>query len=94
MLKGLVELKKVGVFAHTLFKKQRYWPKYVPGDEIINCFADKEIGESDAIKGDLDGVPFHLYGMKEPNYTMQIMSTYGTLAAMGNEKRHVMVNGS
>ena len=49
----------------------------------------------DAIKGTLDGVPFHLFRMKEPDYTMQIMATYGTLAEMGDEKkRHVMFNGT
>ena len=49
----------------------------------------------DAIKGALDGVPFHLFRMKEPDYTMQIMAMYGTLAEMGDEKKwHVMVNGT
>ena len=50
-------------------------------------FADKTIGFSDAIKGELDGVPFHLYGMKEPDYAMQIMSMYGTMSELGKEKK-------
>ena len=33
VLKGVVELKKRGVFAAALIKKRRYWPKYVPGEE-------------------------------------------------------------
>ena len=44
-------------------------------------------GETDAIRGELDGVPFYLYGMKEPDYIMQIMSTYGTLHEKGPEKK-------
>ena len=31
VLQGLVELKKLGVFAHALIKKCRYWPKHVKG---------------------------------------------------------------
>ena len=34
VLKGVIELKKRGVFAAALIKKRRYWPKYVPGEEI------------------------------------------------------------
>ena len=87
VLQGLVELKKVGVFAHALIKKRQYWPKHVPGQQIIEHFADKTIGFSDAIKGELDRVPFHLYGMKEPDYVMQIMSMYGTTSELGEEKK-------
>ena len=80
VLKGLVKLKKVGIFAHALIKKHRYWPKYVPGDQIIDHFANKQIGSAGAIKGSLDGVSFHLFGMKEPDYTIQKVATYGTLS--------------
>jgi hypothetical protein len=34
VLQGLVELKTIGVFASALNKKWRYWPKYVPGEQI------------------------------------------------------------
>jgi hypothetical protein len=35
VLQGLVELKKIGVFASAaVIKKRRYWPKYVPGKQI------------------------------------------------------------
>ena len=37
---------------------------------------------------------FHIYGTKEPDYVMLIMSTYGTMSELGEgQKRHVMVNG-
>jgi hypothetical protein len=86
VLEALVQMRKVGVFAHALVKKRRYWPKHVPGDLIIAHFADKVIGEADAIKGYLQGVPFYLFGMKEPDYTMIIMATYGTLRELGPDK--------
>ena len=37
---------------------------------------------------------FHIVGMKEPDYVMMIMTTYGTLGEFGDgKKRHYMVNG-
>ena len=29
VLKGIIELRKKGVFASTLIKKRQYWPKYI-----------------------------------------------------------------
>ena len=93
VLKAIIELKKKGVFAAALIKKWHYWLKYVPGDSIITHFQDKEIGALDALQGELDNVKFHIVGMKEPDYVMMIMTTYGTLGEFGEEKKHYMVNG-
>ena len=47
----------------------------------------------DALHGELDNVKFHIASMKEPDYVMMIMKTYGTLGEFGEkEKRHYMVN--
>ena len=86
-------MKKKGVFAAALIKKRCYWPKYIPGDAIVTHSGDKEIGASDALQGELDNVRFHVVGMKEPDYVMIIMTTYGTLAEFGDKKEHYMVNG-
>ena len=95
VLQGLVELKKLGVFAHALTNKRRYWSKHVKGDDIIQHFANKEVGSADALRGQLDGVPVYIYGMKEPDYTMMLMATYGTSAEQGDEKaRNFMDGGS
>ena len=91
--KQLVELKKLGVFAHALIKKRRYWPKHVKGDDIIQHFANKEVGSADALRGHLDGVPVYINGMKEPDYTMMLMATYGTLAEQGDEKARDFMDG-
>jgi hypothetical protein len=82
VLAGLVALRLVGVFAAALIKKKRYWPKYIPGDEIIKHFDDKEVGATDAWFGMLNGVNFHVFAMKEPDYVMQIMSTWQTVREM------------
>ena len=78
VLKGIVELKKRGVYASTLIKKQRYWPKYIKEDDIKQHFDDKEVRDFDSWKGCMDEVNFHVYAMKEPDYVMSLMSTYGT----------------
>ena len=57
-------------------QKRRSWPKHVPGVDIIAHFAEEKVGETDAIHGELDGIPFYLYGMKEPDCVMLIMATY------------------
>ena len=54
VLQALVELEKIGLFAVALIKKHRYWPKYVPGNEIIAHFDNKYVGDVDAIKGSMD----------------------------------------
>ena len=60
-------------------QKRRYWRKHTPGENIIAHFMDKPIGAADTIKGELDGVPFYIFGMKESDYVMQIMSSMGRL---------------
>jgi hypothetical protein len=77
VLKGIIELKKVGVFVSALIKKHWYWPKDVDGNVINTDFSDKDVGDADAWPGELDGVQFHLFCMKEPDYIMSLMLTYG-----------------
>ena len=48
---------------------------------------DKKAGHCDALVGMMNGVPFHVHVMKEPNYVMMLMSTYGTLTRMGETKK-------
>ena len=35
----------------------------------------------------MDGVPFYVHAMKEPDYTMMLMATYGTTTRVGEQKR-------
>jgi hypothetical protein len=55
VLHGIIELKKKGVYAAALIKKRRYWPKGVDGDAIAANFADKDVGDVDALPGQLEG---------------------------------------
>ena len=48
VIKGIIELRKKGVFASALIKKQRYWPKYIKGDAIKAHFENKNVGDADS----------------------------------------------
>ena len=41
-------------------------------------FADKDVGDAGSWAGELDDKPFHVYAMKELDYVMSLMSTFGT----------------
>ena len=89
VLKGIIELRKKGVFASALIKKRRNWPKFIHGDDIKAHFDNKEVGATDSWAGKLDTIPFHVYAMKEPDYVMSLMSTYRTNNRdNGKETRH------
>jgi Transposase IS4 len=86
VLQGLVELKKCGIYASAAIKKQWYWPKYVPGELMMDAqhMAPKAIGDTEALSGDMEGVRYHLFVMKDVAYTtMKIMATYGTCDRVG-----------
>jgi hypothetical protein len=93
VLKGIVEVARKGVYAAALIKKRRYWPKHINGDGIKRHFADLPIGSVDALGGKLDGVEFNVFCMKEPDYTMMLMSTYGTNDRNGDMKRRSWIEG-
>lgn len=81
VLKGIVELRKRGLFSCALIKKRRYWPTLVPGDTMQQYFEEMDVGDTDAVSGTLDGIPYNLWGMKEPDYVMRMMATGGALLA-------------
>jgi len=95
VLKVIVSLLLFGVYSSALIKKQCYWPKDVPGDDIARHFESKEVGDVDDLPGMMQGHCFFLFAMKEPDYILSIMSTYGTTERTGKE--HIcayMVNGT
>jgi len=85
-LKGIIELKKRGVYASTLIKKCKYWPKYIHGDDAKKDFGNKEVGKSDAQPGKMNSVPFHVFCLKEPDYVMSPMSTYARLSTFNQRE--------
>jgi Transposase IS4 len=89
VLQGLIELKKIGAFASAVIKKRRYWPKYVPGEATnayMNTTYPDKIGQCDSLHGMLDNVPYDLFVMRDGDYNMKLMSTYGQLLPKENAK--------
>lgn len=86
VLRGIVELRKKGVFAAAVIKKRKYWPKHVPGDAIDEKMESAEVGDCNSLAGVLEGVPYDLFVMKDSGYTMKIMSTYGSLLVKDGQK--------
>ena len=82
VLQALIEIRKRGVFAASVIKKRRFWPKYILGDAINDHFADRNVSEVDCWRGNFPSgnatVPFFIICMKEPKYIMMMMTTYGT----------------
>ena len=56
----------------------------------MSHFTEKGIGELDALQGMLDDVKFHVVAVKEPDYVMMFMTTYGTLAPVSEEKKALL----
>lgn len=79
MLKGIVELKKRGIFVGALIKKNCYLPILFSENAINSHFNNKPVGECDAISLVLDEEKFFIPGMKEPDYIMKIMASGGAL---------------
>ena len=84
----------MGVYAHAVIKKRRFWPKYCDGDIIDEHMKDKKVGEVDVATGIIDDVKFNLFAMKESDYSMKLMATYGDLVVdtNGDETRRIYID--
>ena len=47
---------------------------------------DKKVGECDSLKGVLDGQNYDIFCLKEPDYVMKVMSTYGGLVVKAGQE--------
>ncbi len=75
---GIIKMHKREVFGQALIKKRgRYWPKYVPGDEIDNYFAGKELGETMSYEQEVDGIKFLVHYTRDDRYVTKMMSLHG-----------------
>jgi hypothetical protein len=93
---ALVKLATFGVYGSAVIKKRRFWPKDIQGDAIDRHFKGKEIGFVDALPGLLEGQHcFKIFCMKEEDYIMKLMLTYGALRSVdeGETQRSVTENG-
>ena len=75
VLKGLIKLRKKGIFACAVINKRIYWPSMVSVKDIEDNFGEVEVGEIDTIQGTVDDIIYNLWVTKEPNYVMKMMAT-------------------
>ena len=69
------------MFASAVIKKRRYWPKYVPGKAMDDHMSSRSLGDTSSVKGTLDGTPYNLFMMRDKDWVMKMMTTYGGLTA-------------
>ena len=81
--RDIVELGRKGVYGSSLIKNKNYWPKSVPGAVIDAHFEYKGVNHCEMLEASIDGLPFQVMCMKEPNYLMKIMCKWMTLDDFG-----------
>ena len=86
VLKGLLEMRKRGVYGSTLIKKRRYWPRGVSGDAINDYFRSKYTGGLGCLSGEWDDTEFNIFVLMEPDYNIMMMSTFSGLTVPGGQK--------
>jgi hypothetical protein len=78
VMKAIVALRQVGIYVATIAKKRRYWPKDIPGDEVIAFMRRKPVGELHGRRGMLNGMAFNLFAVNHVRYTFIMIATYGS----------------
>ena len=56
VLKGLIQLRKKGIFACAIINKIRYRPSMVPGKDMEYNFGEVDVGEKYSKQGIVDDV--------------------------------------
>ena len=79
VLELLISLVDKGAFGLALIKKRRYWHKGVPAEEILRHMQKKEVGDVDTVQGSIILNSYHITAIKDLDYLMLMMTTYGTL---------------
>ena len=76
---GILDLHAIGVFGEFLIKKQRYWPKGVPGDYIDQHMSGKKLGATETFVKVLNGIQFYIHCTWDCDYVTKNISLHGVL---------------
>ena len=76
VLKACVELRRHVSFAAALIKKLWCWPACVAGNAVAGRIVDT-VGSFDAISDVLDDIIYNIWCMKELDYVMSLIATWG-----------------
>ena len=74
VLKGILEMRNMGVYGIAFIKKSIYWPVRVHGGDVecISCEWDK--------------TEFNIFVLKEPDYSIMMISTLSCLTVTEGQK--------
>ena len=70
------QLRKVGIFTNTLIKKRKYQWNFFP-EKDIDIHKKKKSGDTDSLNIILDNIAYNLFCLKDEDFTMKLMSTFG-----------------
>lgn len=95
VIDAILNLASVGIFSSAVIKKRRYWPKYIDGEAVDQYFVGKTVGSVEALPGSVGGKAFRLFAMKEEDYVVKLMTTYGSCIEIndGWTQRSILENG-
>ena len=93
VLNAIIELKRVGMFAGALIKKHSYWPALVVGDAMDRYSDDNAVGDVAAVEGEVDGIRYNIWEMKDAGYITEIMGTALGLMYRSNRERSWSLEG-
>ena len=79
VMKGLILIVENSVSGLTLINKWRYWPKGLPAEDIILHMQLKEVGDMDAVNYVIHWKSYQITYIRDPDYIIIMMTTYGTL---------------
>ena len=86
----------IGISVATNLALKNYRAMARDSDAIKEHYAQDgvNVGDVDAIQGIKDGVPYTIWGMKEPDYVMSMMATGGSLTSDDTGAGFLSVTGS
>ena len=86
-------MNEQGVHIETLEKKRQYWINIVKGDDIMENFSDKKIGDTKTTETIFNGHPLYGHCMNNFRYVKNIMSIHGCLNHVATEILSCSVKG-
>ena len=73
-------------------KKQWYWAKNVDGDKTKLLFEDVPIGVTKTLLGELQGEKIDLFWLREPDFVMILIRTYGSINSNQDQRDTLRYN--
>jgi hypothetical protein len=87
VLEGLLALRQRGVYAFAIIKRKRYWPRHIPGDDILQQASNLPLGTCLVRKGmataNGTSFPFFVAALRDSNHVVLAMSTFGVVHNTG-----------